>query len=565
MRYVNSTLALRLLNICLLCWLLSQLGTLFDQFSHWSQFLESRRQQSLNDQQIPALLDASPLYSPLPAGSLEFEAIRLNELFARPQHKCADRRVVGRKKDSFFVCFDPELVGEERRIKNALSVSGQKTVPAAHLSLELALNASTWTLLVPERNQLVETLQTDVFLQFMSELEDQGHFPRDRLANTLEGVGQTFELAKLDLDSELLADTQRGTEARLELLQWILKRLQTRQLLLVIRPGIDATASKDEEGKVLLSWYRFFYAIFFRWNFSLLGVRSNGRCGQALQRFDFRHCEWRASFVRFVDLWEAQELPAYGIGSPLEEKLRLLRYLLSSNDGNRSSAASSNCAKNGRGEQGLLPRGICSADQQPSSFDLLIYFRYRELDAGSLWEMEDLLDRTEKMAMFFCLEDPTALGNTTLAERSDQVISLVSAGISYRANQSTSMPMTSGAVCPLRPFDDLLRSVPLLPFRRNALLLDLDGGEWDVLGLITASREICENWLRSFEQIVLRIRLWAMEESENWRRFQLWLLRLEECQFDKAHGANWQQQESTFLVVYKRKRIVAPPADLGRR
>jgi hypothetical protein len=46
-------------------------------------------------------------------GSLRLEAIRMNELFARPQHKCANRRVIGGLKDSFFVCFDGTKVNGE--------------------------------------------------------------------------------------------------------------------------------------------------------------------------------------------------------------------------------------------------------------------------------------------------------------------------------------------------------------------------------------------------------------------------------------------------------------------
>ena len=48
-------------------------------------------------------------------------------------------------------------------------------------------------------------------------------------------------------------------------------------------------------------------------------------------------------------------------------------------------------------------------------------------------------------------------------------------------------------------------SIQLLSYQRNALLLDLNGAEWDVLGAVI-EKDICEKWLRSFEQISLRIR-----------------------------------------------------------
>ena len=39
------------------------------------------------------------------------EAIRLNELFARPQKKCKNRQSVGGKKETFFVCLEGEGQG----------------------------------------------------------------------------------------------------------------------------------------------------------------------------------------------------------------------------------------------------------------------------------------------------------------------------------------------------------------------------------------------------------------------------------------------------------------------
>jgi hypothetical protein len=114
MRYVNFQLFLRFFNIFLFILLLIQLPTLFDQISHWREYFAHQREEKArlaeqNDQQF---LSPLPLLRPLPAGTIRLEAVRLNELFARPQHKCKDRRVVGGRKESFFVCFQPELLSK---------------------------------------------------------------------------------------------------------------------------------------------------------------------------------------------------------------------------------------------------------------------------------------------------------------------------------------------------------------------------------------------------------------------------------------------------------------------
>nr|CAD2201041.1 unnamed protein product [Meloidogyne enterolobii] len=105
----------------------------------------------------------------------------------------------------------------------------------------------------------------------------------------------------------------------------------------------------------------------------------------------------------------------------------------------------------------------------------------------------------------------------------------------------------------LNPFNDLLKEIQLFPYKRNILFFDIDGAEWDIFGVIL-NKTFCDKWLRSFKQICLKIRIWGMEESENWRRFYLWLLRIEECEFEKTFI--YQINQSTFLIVYTRKQIV---------
>jgi hypothetical protein len=60
------------------------------------------------------------------------------------------------------------------------------------------------------------------------------------------------------------------------------KRLNTKQLLLTFRPGLDPklmeNGEEEKEGKILLAWYRFMYRMFFQWHFALLGQFSSEIC-----------------------------------------------------------------------------------------------------------------------------------------------------------------------------------------------------------------------------------------------------------------------------------------------
>lgn len=52
-------------------------------------------------------------FLPAPVSSLRLEAIRINELFARPAQKCAEKRTIGTpKRDAFFMCFDAKMAPE---------------------------------------------------------------------------------------------------------------------------------------------------------------------------------------------------------------------------------------------------------------------------------------------------------------------------------------------------------------------------------------------------------------------------------------------------------------------
>ncbi|KAF7636262.1 hypothetical protein Mgra_00004251 [Meloidogyne graminicola] len=508
MQYVNKIIILRFVNILLIIWLIFQLDKIFDQISRW-KFIKNL--ENYGEEENKELLSDLPLYIPNPTENLEFESIRLNELLARPIYKCLDRRTLGGYKDSFFVCFDKEMGINNEIFENGLSINGQK-IPKENENFEISLNITNWTLIIPKRNNLVEKLENNVLLLFMPELEEKGYIPEDRIALILNNEKEQFNITKIDLDTELLNENKKNTKIRIELLNWILKILKTKQLLINLKPGLDNLFINDKKGNILFLLYKFIYSLFFKFNYALLGARSNGRCGQALQKFDYRHCEWRLSFIYFNDLYSINDIPAYGTGSPLEEKLRFLQ--------------------NNNKLIYLLPFPLCS--ELNEIFNLFIYFRYKPFLNEELIQLEQLLELTEKIIIFY----PKEFKRNNSIFNNNKIL-FINEGISPFLNKTILMPLkikdknNNNILFNLLPFVDLLNKINLLKYQKNVLFFDIDGSEWDILEIIT-NKIICDNWLRSFKQIIFKIRIWTMEESENWRHFYLWFLRLEECEFKKA-------------------------------
>nr|CAD2201042.1 unnamed protein product [Meloidogyne enterolobii] len=111
---------------------------------------------------------------------------------------------------------------QNEKLENGLSINGQK-ITKENENFEISLYITSWTLLLPQKNNLVENLQNNVFIQYMPELEEEGHFPEDRIAAMLDNDNQIFNLAKIDLDTELLSEKRKETKVRIELLNWILR------------------------------------------------------------------------------------------------------------------------------------------------------------------------------------------------------------------------------------------------------------------------------------------------------------------------------------------------------
>uniref|UniRef100_A0A183BW93 Uncharacterized protein n=1 Tax=Globodera pallida TaxID=36090 RepID=A0A183BW93_GLOPA len=89
-----------------------KLPKLHEQITHWRQFWRINRsgENGVNQQLV---VNSELWLRPQPLGTVRLEAIRLNELLAKPSgYRCRNGRkttIIGAKKDIFFICHKPEF------------------------------------------------------------------------------------------------------------------------------------------------------------------------------------------------------------------------------------------------------------------------------------------------------------------------------------------------------------------------------------------------------------------------------------------------------------------------
>ncbi|KAL3102771.1 hypothetical protein niasHT_021438 [Heterodera trifolii] len=315
----------------------------------------------------------------------------------------------------------------------------------------------------------------------------------------------------------------------------------------MLRPT-DYTNSKSgneqNSATILFFWYRFIHKLFFKWHFAIVGLRTIGKCGQMLQKFDMKHCEWRINFAKFEHFGQVEDIPSFGSGSPSEEKLRFFHLLLGNS--NKNCRFPSNLDK-------FSSENWPCAPFNGAKFNKIVFIRYRNFrlkiderknalaSLGKCAEKVEIVilyppENSDAAEMNLCVTTSHCFKNCTEFREANCNLTL--------------------SIKNLGTFLD--EFVQNLSDRSIGLLLDLDGFEWEVLESIDESQKHCANWMKRVEELSLRIRLWEMEESENWRRFYLRLLQLEECGgferiFSKKIG-NWNIQ-----IIYRKKATKRQP------
>jgi hypothetical protein len=509
MRYINSVFALRLLNISLCLALGLHLPLLWDICKEWH---ERRAEQQLNEPINLSINDLRwkdvDIRSPPNLNDTMLETYRLNEFLARSNYKCADRRSIGTDKDSFLLCYDPLFRDVDDTLGKTLVLTG---LTYGADGFERELNSTRWSVYIPQENTLLDKINGVVDVHYLTDINEEHHFSMDQILESLREETE-MGITKIELYSQLVDGQKQQTKAP-EQVDQILPFLRTRQLLLTIH------VDNKNAVNVIPEWYRLLHKIVFDHHFALLGAESNGACGRSLG-----HCQYRITLIK-TKVDEMFDIPAFGLGSPTEERLRLLSYL--------SNVESIDKCVNPFTLTDEIPF-LCEMHSSMASSCSVVYIRYRLITDATV-----IAKAFNNCQTTLCYPEP----NDFKWPKELQVLNI---GLATTNNESKIVPAHNrNSFWHLKPLHQLVKQIDQWT-QRNVLAIDMDGGEWDVLEALT-DRQTC-GILKRFSQITFRLRIWAGEENRNYRRYYLWFLRLEYCGFIKAlyHCYN----RSTHFVIF---------------
>ncbi|KAF8385172.1 hypothetical protein PRIPAC_74314 [Pristionchus pacificus] len=241
---------------------------------------------------------------PESAPSLDSETarlLRLHELLARPQIKCG-KKLLGEAPEDFFLCTPQDF---KRRINftSGLLISGSAVYRG---DFEAALSINKWTAIVPPGDQTVLRLAGEVDVRQLEDLHRWKEWRTDELQRTIKK--EEYSLAILHLYSGMLRPTE-------DVIKQLMIKITCSSLLLIarIRNGNDADL-----------WTSTLNYLFFARNFALIGATSSGLCGRTPLS-----CEYRISLALIDPIIDHHLPPPFNLGSPLEERHRMLQYLSS--------------------------------------------------------------------------------------------------------------------------------------------------------------------------------------------------------------------------------------------
>ncbi|KHJ85275.1 hypothetical protein OESDEN_15002, partial [Oesophagostomum dentatum] len=183
---------------------------------------------------------------------------------------------------------------------------------------EKKLNASKWTVFLPEGSELVQRLDGDVEVHYLTELRRWDRWATWDMEYAIRG--RTYDLARMDLYSSHMRSFDQPSVVR-----QLVQNMTARQLALTI--DIGSSNGKDVT-RVTGEWYQLFYWLFFSQSYALIGASSVGMCG-----YESQSCKYHVSLLK-IDTAKAQRklmAPVFGLGSPKEELNRLYYYMKASN------------------------------------------------------------------------------------------------------------------------------------------------------------------------------------------------------------------------------------------
>ncbi|VDN00892.1 unnamed protein product [Thelazia callipaeda] len=217
------------------------------------------------------------------------------------------------------------------------------------------------------------------------------------------------------------------------------------------------------------------------------------------------------------------------VGSPLEERKRLIKYLTTNKNSNKECDVVE-----------LIDNDVpvlCKMNAIEDSC-IVLYMSYRQLQ-----KMDNFNNFLPCRIWFFT---PVVLNQklTTSA-------SVYPYGLSPYTSKNLTVPDSS-----TKDSWSLITVKDLLNFvnqeKIHKLVLDLDGGEWDIFPALLETAKV-QNSVSNLELRLQVIegcyRFWVGEDSENYRRILMYFLRLETLGFKKMFGK--MIDATTAVVAYK--------------
>ncbi|CAJ0592444.1 unnamed protein product [Cylicocyclus nassatus] len=302
MRPINSLLGLRIVLIAL--------GLVFIRKCYEEYVRELHTNMDSLSSSSALQWENVDLENPPLTGNPLVERLRINELLAAVQYRCKEAAEISGEIETFTICSESGLVN------NVFLVTGNKISSGM---FEKKLGASRWTVFLPEGSELVENLEGDVEVHYLTELSDWDHWVTWDMEYAVRG--RTFDLAKMDLYAPHMRSFDQPNVVR-QLLQ---NMTAAQHLALVIDVGSE---SSSKTAHVIGRWYQLLYWLFFSKGYALVGASSTGLCG-----FETQSCKY---YVSLLQMQNSQDqfrttAPTLGLGSPEEELHRLLRYVQTSN------------------------------------------------------------------------------------------------------------------------------------------------------------------------------------------------------------------------------------------
>uniref|UniRef100_A0A0N5AVW7 Methyltransf_21 domain-containing protein n=1 Tax=Syphacia muris TaxID=451379 RepID=A0A0N5AVW7_9BILA len=500
MPYCNSLLFLRI--VAVVCTILFA-RELVDFAEHFLTDAPLSYSSQRIDSDESSQWDEFDVHVPPPLNNTIFEGLRLNELLARSQIKCLNQVRVGGDL-GFSVCNETKYFSDGIKLGESLVVSGN---PFSDTTFVAELCPSRWTMFIVQGFKALDNLENvDVELHYMLNLPKNGDWKFDEVITEVEG--RNFDIALINLYSPyVVGRRQTIADSVPEMLLKLMQVLNTRQLHLLV--NINKNSSND----IILEWYRAMYRIFFDFHYALFAAESTGVCGRRFER-----CKYKLSFLKYSD--ELVELPVFGLGSPLEERKRLVTYMLGNNY--------ETCNMTDFRRTGFC---MCTNMFRNNANCIIVFISYRSA------QIFDFRNFSSICEIFFI--SPISENRNAFNGR------FLNVGISPKANESMEVPGRNAAEkWSLIPFTQILESVSEKII--DVVFLDLEGGEWDVFESILSTSS-----LSRVRYLGMRIRLWTGEENENLRRFLGYFLRLERLGFLKTSAK--KEDKSAYHILYKNK------------